>query len=117
MIDDPSDYVRYEIAVALQRDILVVPVLVGDALLPVAAALPADIAGLTSRQYLHLRVRTAENDASRLVDALTGLLDGGCSPARQGAAASQPGAAAVSHDIHGPVDARHSILGNVYYGG
>lgn len=75
LIDDPTDYVRLEIAHALGRnDVVVVPVLVGDTPMPAAYDLPADIAGLASRQYIRLRVRDAEYDASRLVDELVELL-------------------------------------------
>lgn len=75
-IDDPTDYVRMEIGEALRRDILVVPVLVDDASLPWAGALPPDIAKLASRQYLHVRFRSADHDASRLVDELVERLGG-----------------------------------------
>jgi TIR domain-containing protein len=74
LIDDPADYVRLEIAEGLHRGVLVVPVLVGKAALPTASALPAEIAGLATCQYLPLRVRDADYDVLRLVDELMGLL-------------------------------------------
>jgi len=52
-----DDWVRIEVAEALARDIQVVPVLVQGSALPTAADLPADLAGLASRQA------TALNDA------------------------------------------------------
>jgi hypothetical protein len=126
LIDRPGDYVRMEIAEALRRNILVVPVLVGDVSLPAASALPADIAGLTSRQYLHLRARSAEHDASRLVDELVDLLgEAGLRasrPARprrrraESRAATPRQAAPVNfNEFHGPVDARYATFGNVHH--
>lgn len=73
-IDDPEDWIRAEIAEALRRNTLVIPVLVGNATLPPVSALPADIAGLVSRQYRALRVRDADRDASSLIEELVELL-------------------------------------------
>jgi hypothetical protein len=49
-LDDPNDYVRREIATALNREILVVPLLVGGAELPSADILPAELRPLRERQ-------------------------------------------------------------------
>jgi hypothetical protein len=125
LIDDPDDWVRMEIAEALRRDVLVVPVLVGNASLPPASALPAGIAGLASRQHRSLRVRDADRDASSLIDELVDLLGSvGLSAsrparprrprtARPRALHSQP-APASSHVFYAPVDARYAIFGNVH---
>jgi TIR domain-containing protein len=132
LIDRPGDYVRMEIAEALGRNILVVPVLVGDVTLPDASALPADIAGLATRQYLHMRPRSADHDASRLVDELVELLgEAGLRASSPGrvrqrrtepapAASRQPVPAAprqpapvTFNDFRGPVDARYAVFGNV----
>jgi hypothetical protein len=75
LIDGPGDYVRREIATALDRGLLVIPVLVGDVRLPSGRSLPADIAGLADHQYRHLWVRSAENDVAWLVDEIVNLLD------------------------------------------
>lgn len=115
LIDDPTDYVRREIAIALRRDILVVPVLVGDARLPAASELPADIAGLSSRQYVQLRVRSADNDASRLVNELAHLLYQAGWRVKPGSAPRRSGTTAGSNIFCGPVDAHHSVFGNIYY--
>jgi hypothetical protein len=48
-LDDPSDYVRLEVATALARQIRVVPILVGGAAMPPATALPPDLAGLAGK--------------------------------------------------------------------
>jgi hypothetical protein len=50
-LDDPEDWVRQEIAKGLEReDILVIPVLVGDARMPRPAELPDELKRLTRRQ-------------------------------------------------------------------
>jgi len=69
-IDDPRDWVRREIAEALARGLRVVPVLTGGAALPAEADLPADIAGLSSRQYLPLRHRYTRPDLAFLVERI-----------------------------------------------
>lgn len=56
-INDPSDFVRLEVELALEcgEAILVLPVLVGDASLPKAAALPQSLHPILSRQAAVLR--------------------------------------------------------------
>jgi hypothetical protein len=49
-IDEPDDFVRIEIATALARSILVVPVLFGGARMPTAAILPDVLRPLARRQ-------------------------------------------------------------------
>src|SRR5439155_16774635 len=53
-IDDPTDFVRLEIAGALQRGIPVIPVLVDDTPMPQVENLPADLKGLAFRNALIL---------------------------------------------------------------
>src|ERR1700730_11285402 len=48
-IDDPADFVRLEIAYALQRGVPVIPVLINDTRMPQAKDLPRDIEGLAFR--------------------------------------------------------------------
>ena len=45
-IDNPGDYVRVEIAAALERKILVIPLLVQDALMPSPLELPPQLSKL-----------------------------------------------------------------------
>src|SRR5262249_32981555 len=70
-IDDPQDWIRREIAEALSHGLRVIPVLTGDAVLPAEADLPADIAGLSRRQYLPLRHRQTPLDLAFLVERIT----------------------------------------------
>lgn len=53
-LDDPGDYVRREIALALASGKPVIPVLVGGATMPVAEALPPTLRGLANRNALSL---------------------------------------------------------------
>jgi Protein kinase domain/TIR domain len=54
-LDDPDDYVSVEISSALERDITVVPVLVGEAQMPRATDLPARLAELSYRNAAEVR--------------------------------------------------------------
>jgi tetratricopeptide (TPR) repeat protein len=71
-IDDPRDWIRQEIVAALAAGLRVIPVLTDGARLPSAAELPADIVGLTRRQYVPLRRRYPEVDlpylAKRIIE-------------------------------------------------
>lgn len=49
-LDDPNDFVRMEIAAALKRNIPVIPVRVGGALMPPEAELPGNLKALAMRQ-------------------------------------------------------------------
>lgn len=68
-LPDP-DYVRAEIAFALHTPARIVPVLIDDATLPIAADLPADIAPLVERQAVALRRTAWTDDIERLVDGI-----------------------------------------------
>jgi hypothetical protein len=70
MLDRDDDWVRREIATALQRDISVIPVLLTDARRPEAHDLPDDIAALADRQAVHLRHRHFASDFSHLLSEL-----------------------------------------------
>jgi O-acetyl-ADP-ribose deacetylase (regulator of RNase III) len=71
VVGGEADWVRWEIAEALDRGIRVIPVLVGGAALPVDDELPADLAGLARCQYLRLDDETIEAVLERLVGELT----------------------------------------------
>jgi hypothetical protein len=55
-IDDPTDFVRLEIAYALQRGIPVIPVLIDNMPMPKATDLPADIEALAFRNAVSLDI-------------------------------------------------------------
>jgi biotin carboxyl carrier protein len=71
-LDAPEDYVRLEIAAALARDIVVIPVLVQDARVPRSTDLPAAIAKLSRRQTVELRDTRWREDVGRLLKVLEG---------------------------------------------
>jgi TIR domain len=75
LLDRDDDWVHREIAEALQHDVRVVPVLLNTTL-PKATDLPADIADLASRQYLHFHHRSSRHDVRRLIEDLTELVPG-----------------------------------------
>jgi hypothetical protein len=66
-LDDPDDWVRLEIARALQRNIPVIPVRVEGASLPTKAELPADIRGLLDHQAASITVAGFRHEMSGLV--------------------------------------------------
>lgn len=73
-LDDPHDFVRFEMATALRRKIRVIPVLVQNAMLPSASVLPAEIAELAKRQSIELRDTRWEADVMDLIKALEKLV-------------------------------------------
>lgn len=67
-----DDYVRLELARALNRNVRVVPVLVGGAALPAATDLPDELRGLVHRQAVVLHDETWHQDVNGLVGSLRG---------------------------------------------
>lgn len=69
-LHDPDDFVRIEIASALNRGIPVVPVLLDGARMPTRDQLPADIAEITLRNGEFVSLQHFESDAERLIRKL-----------------------------------------------
>jgi len=70
-LDEPTDYVRREIAAALQRnDVRVIPLLVSGAEMPRAENLPDDLKPLAARQNYQLRYERFNADADDLIAQL-----------------------------------------------
>src|SRR5262249_26515036 len=69
-IDDPRDWIRREIFEAFTHGLRVIPVVTDDVALPAEADLPAEIAGLSRRQYVPLRRRYTSVDLAFLVEAI-----------------------------------------------
>lgn len=69
-LDDPGDRVRRELALALSRQVRVVPVLVDDARPPTGGDLPDVLAGLALRRFVRLDFRAPDAGLGRLADAL-----------------------------------------------
>ena len=71
-LDNPEDYVRLEIATALKRDILVIPVLIERATMPRKNDLPDDLVNLTRRNAIELSHDRFSYDVDRIVQAIGG---------------------------------------------
>jgi hypothetical protein len=69
-LDDPDDFVRLEIEVALNHNVRVVPVLVEGARMPQAADLPGSLARLERLQALELSPSRFDFDTGRLLRSL-----------------------------------------------
>lgn len=77
-IDDPSDWVRKELALALKTGKLVIPLLVGGASLPPTKALPASLRKLTERQALPIRTEFWDHDMKLLLGKLASAATDDC---------------------------------------
>jgi hypothetical protein len=71
-LSEADDYVRLELARALNRNVRVVPVLVGGAALPAATDLPDELRALVQRQAVVLHDETWHQDVDGLVQSLRG---------------------------------------------
>ena len=74
-IQQEGDWVRTEIAKALQRGTRVFPVLVDDAKVPVPTSLPEDIRGLSRLQALKLTREGYEAQIEKLISAVSRAVD------------------------------------------
>ena len=73
-LQDPRDFVHREVLGALERETLVVPVLVGGATMPEADRLPDPLSSLARRNALELTDAGWSRDVDRLIDALRGRI-------------------------------------------
>jgi hypothetical protein len=69
-LDDPADFVRLEIELALRAGVAVVPVLVEGATMPAEADLPPSLAGFSRCQALELSDRRWRGDVAALIETL-----------------------------------------------
>jgi formylglycine-generating enzyme required for sulfatase activity len=90
-LDKENDFVRVEIATALQRDIAVIPILLDGAGVPKPEDLPADLQGLSARNGLDVRHGSFHVDMNRLIGALKAR-KGGPHALAEGAARPPEGA-------------------------
>lgn len=74
-LEDPSDFVRIELASALRRDIPVVPVLVRGAKMPHVDRLPEDLKELAFRNAVELTHARWKSDVQVLIRALRPYID------------------------------------------
>jgi PQQ-dependent catabolism-associated CXXCW motif protein len=69
-LDDPADFVRLEIATALERNIRVIPVLVQGASMPPAETLPDALQRLARRSAIELSDKRWDYDMGELIASL-----------------------------------------------
>lgn len=73
-LDQEEDWVRTEAAMVLNRQIRVIPVLVGGAKLPRADELPEELRSITKRQAREIRSTSWDSDVGLLIDQLKQIL-------------------------------------------
>jgi hypothetical protein len=76
-LDDPDDYVLFEIRTAMERCVRVIPVLVDGAKAPRQRQLPAHLCKLARLNALEMSYDRFEYDESRLMAAIHRVLGGG----------------------------------------
>src|ERR1700756_173676 len=69
-LDDKEDFVRMEIVAALERNIRVIPILVGGARMPRKQDLPEALASLSRRNAIELSEIRFRDDVNRLIKAI-----------------------------------------------
>ncbi len=72
-LNDPNDLVSREIALALQRGLLVIPILVGGAVMPKAADLRSDLKPLAQRNAVTVSDQDFHGDTVKLIKTLRAL--------------------------------------------
>lgn len=91
-LDDPRDMVRIEIETALQRNIPIIPVIVGGAAFPDEKNLPPSIKGIVHRNGVFVRPDPDFHpDVDRLIQSLEAVLRTGGAPASKGAPRARRG--------------------------
>ena len=73
-LDNPHDFVRLEIATALNRDIRVIPVLVQRASMPTAQDLPDDLAKFSRRNAIELSDLRWQSEVDQLIAVMERVL-------------------------------------------
>jgi hypothetical protein len=75
-LDDPDDYVRVELQTALERDALVIPLLVHGAEMPRSDELPPALRKLARRNALEMSNTRWTHDVRKLVETLEDVAEG-----------------------------------------
>ena len=73
-LDDPTDFVRLEIAKALERNIKVVPVMLDRTPMPKTHELPENMQALSRRQFIEVDPTRFEDDINNLAEAIHRIL-------------------------------------------
>ena len=83
-LDDPDDYVRFEIRTALERCMRVIPVLIDGAEMPQHHQLPDDLGKLARLNAIQMSYDRYEYDESRLITVIQKVLAAGRVPESAG---------------------------------
>ena len=76
-----NDWVRMEIRTALEKEILIIPILVDDAPMPIAEDLPQDLEDVSNRQAVRIRTgRDFEHDLTGILSAIVAKSQGKFQP-------------------------------------
>lgn len=92
-LDDPNDFIRLEIGIALNRNVRVIPVLVEGAVMPTASELPPDLERFTKRQAIELRDARWSADVDNLAEMLDRVIGPAAVAIESGAQRRRPGQA------------------------
>jgi hypothetical protein len=98
-VDDPADFMRYELETALQRDVRIIPVLVEGARMPRSDELPESLVTLTEYQAFEVRNERFRFDKEELlkrVDRALGIAAGSPAAKPELAGVAAPGPAEPS---------------------
>ena len=115
-LDDPDDFVRLEVEAALEREVLLIPILVDGATMPRGDQLPPSIAPMVRRQALELSPHRFKADTERLLDVmertLADLQDDQDAQREEPTAAAPvvPPAEPVAPEAEGPPRSRRMLL-------
>ena len=95
LLEDPQDFVRLELSVALGSNVPIIPILVERTVMPSPEDMPEDLRSLTRRNALELENSRWEFDVSRLIKAIEPLVGtpAGPPPPRAAVPGSAPPAA------------------------
>jgi eukaryotic-like serine/threonine-protein kinase len=69
-IDDPDDFIRLELETAVSHGLQIIPILVLEAEMPSADALPPSIARIARRHAIEISSTRFKSDVTRLIDAV-----------------------------------------------
>ncbi|HEY0760707.1 MAG TPA: toll/interleukin-1 receptor domain-containing protein [Acidisarcina sp.] len=110
-LHDPNDFVRLEIASALKRQVAVIPVLVHDAKMPSADAVPEDLKDLCYRNNVELSHARWNSDLALLTNAVRSYVNSTPANEQQPVHATVPVQLPAPHPPPSPEPAKKRFMG------
>jgi hypothetical protein len=95
-LDNPEDFVRLELEAALDRNVRIIPVLVGDATVPRSSDLPASLVPFVRRNAMEVTDSRWDYDVGRLLRAMDRIAEEERQKAEADAAAARAEAEAAA---------------------